>query len=394
MKDLLVIASYPPKDTIHNDKIVGVASYTKLLLSEISKEHTDDHITVLCEAFESKTQYDEDGISIRRRWRRGNLISILSLFSNALFRKERTILVSFELYMFGGLFTTALSLILLSILRMSGKRVIFILHQAPATLSDFIDNPIQAAMLNAGKYFFYNLVLLASSHIIVFEEQLKENLGQNPKIMVIPHFVPNSDQKNKIEARRVLDLPKENFIVLYFGFLAPYKGVDLLIRQWRKSEDFTLIIAGGINPNHKDNASINAHVRTIKQSSIEKHILVTDFIPEDRISYWFSACDAVILPYRTFLSSSGPLSLAFSYERPVLLSKALADYAKSPDVKEALHKAGITIEDITYDSADTLLEKLVWIRTYREKVALFSSHMKKARSIRHIAKKYEEILFT
>jgi glycosyltransferase involved in cell wall biosynthesis len=394
MKDLLVLSSYPPKGTVHSERVVGVATYTKMLLTEIVAGHPEKKITVLAETFDGKDHYEEDGIMIERSWKRGHIGSLLQLFTKILFRSERTVFVSFEIYMFGGAFSTGLSLLSLSLLRLFGKRIVITLHQAPSSFSDFVENPFLALLLNLGKQFFYGLVFLASSEIVVFEEQLKENIGGGNKVRVIPHFVPVSRQLNKIEARRELELPKDSCIALYFGFLAPYKGVDRLIAYWQKTPDFSLILAGGVNPNHTDNTNLKRFVRKVRQNAIAKHIMLTDFVPEDKIPYYFSACDIVVLPYKTFLSSSGPLSLAFSYERPVLFSKALMPYAKTPDIAHALEAAKLKMEEITYaDSPESFTDKLIWMKTYREKGAFFSSLMKKSRAIEHIAEKYMGVLF-
>jgi len=48
------------------------------------------------------------------------------------------------------------------------------------------------------------------------------------------------------------------------------------------------------------------------------------FVPESRISLYFSAADGVILPYTEVFASSGPVMRALSYSKPALLSRMVA----------------------------------------------------------------------
>ena len=64
-----------------------------------------------------------------------------------------------------------------------------------------------------------------------------------------------------------------------------------------------------------------------------KRISMTGFVPEENISNYYSVADLCMIPYREFISSSGPLSLALSYQRPVILSKELQTSRSSTQQK-------------------------------------------------------------
>jgi hypothetical protein len=113
-------------------------------------------------------------------------------------------------------------------------------------------NPLKAFFLNLAKTLLYKLILLSSTKIVVFEEQLKTQLlnrhsgkqskastlpestdpGQarmtdkEDKVLVIPHFVPASQKSmTKETARKELGWNDKEFYLLYFGYIAPIKGL-------------------------------------------------------------------------------------------------------------------------------------------------------------------------
>jgi glycosyltransferase involved in cell wall biosynthesis len=100
-------------------------------------------------------------------------------------------------------------------------------------------------------------------------------------------------------------------VVLCFGLMRPYKGIDVLLSAWRGIEDAELWIAGmprmDIAPLR---AAAPAGVRFIPR-----------FIPEQELPGYFRAADLVVLPYRE-IDQSGVLFTALAFGRPLLLSDA------------------------------------------------------------------------
>ncbi|CAN5186318.1 hypothetical protein BH09PAT1_BH09PAT1_4130 [soil metagenome] len=437
---LLVITSFPERSTTHSEKTVGVASYTKALLTAMKREQPENEITVFAETFkkgsllssqsslrgESPTDaYEENGITISRSWQRNNLSSLFSLLVTLLKRPEKDLLVSFEVYMFGSPLVNFIALIGLCVLRLFGKHITTVVHQVLGNPKELEKNAGKAFMLTIMKTILYRLLLLASTHVVVFEEQLKKQLPTSTKVVVIPHLISQTEKVAKDKARKELGLLQDEFYVLYFGYLSPYKGLEELIENWQsRSEDSPrnlqrtrgetspavrddssergvspessthLIIAGGPNPNHKTNSSYMNYVQTLERQMKGKNILATGFVPEEKVPLYFSASDVLVLPYTTFMSSSGPLSLAFSYELPVLLSEELAPYAKTQDIKDALQKADLALSDITFSriSRESLTKKLAFTNKNYTKLATFSRIIKSARSESTIAHKFWEVL--
>lgn len=395
MNELLVIASYPPKGEIHGQPTVGVASYTKHTLTALSKNTA---ITVLAEKFSDEEEvYHEKNILVRRLWKRNSL----SLFPHLLWKiateknYPKNILIAFELAMFGGTLSLVPFPFFLIILRLLGKKVTVVCHQVvidARELAGHINMPKndpRLLFLNMLARLFYSMILFISHKIIVFENFLKIILSQfdgSNKITVIPHGVEEfTNTTTKSDARKRLSLEEDKFVVLYFGYLAWYKGIDWLVQNWKNQSNVSLIIAGGPNPNHLDKAYYRKYISTIEEICKEKSIKLTGFVPQEQIPLYFQAADITIFPYRTVMSSSGPLSMAFSFEKPFLISEALAPLFEKQDIK-----------GLTFSLDDNMTEKIDAVQhnsSLSQKAIKVSTRLKKERSWQNIGKLYYEELF-
>ena len=126
---------------------------------------------------------------------------------------------------------------------------------------------------------------------------------------------PNSIDKN--QAREKLNI-SESKVVLFFGFIRKYKGLDLLLNSmeeiFKKDNDIKLLIAGECYENKAKYDSI------INQSNHRDKIMwIEDFIDDENVNIYFSASDVVVLPYRS-ASQSGIIPLSYHYNKPVITS--------------------------------------------------------------------------
>lgn len=344
-RDLIVISSYPDKGGVHTARTVGVASYTKLLLQAMAKQ-TRNKITVLAEVLDKKEKYTEDEIVVDRSWKRGDILSLIRLFSRVFFRIEKIVIVSFEISMFGGYFHAAIAIFGMLFLKLRGKKIVLILHQAPDDLNDMDINKFTLAMSNTVIKLLYTTLRMVSARIIVFEEYLKQIVGGR-NIVFIPHLISDlNDQVSKAEAREKLGWEKDKKYALVFGYIAPYKGIRELLSAWTNETGYQLVIAGGINPNHQNNQSVLEYYDQVKRLAVERNVEITGFVAEDLIPYYFAGSDVVILPYKKMFSSSGPLAMAWSVGKPILMSEALSKYLASCDVRETLIEAGLSDKEI------------------------------------------------
>lgn len=391
---ITVVSSYPEKGAVHSSRIVGVASYTKNLITNIKKLYPSSQITVLSEFFETKGIYHENGIDVYQMWKRNALNSIVDVYSYLASKQEDAIVLSFEAYMFGNPLTTAMYLFAFLLLSLSGKKITTILHQVVGDNDNVENGRVQNLMLKIKKSFVYGLINLFSRKIIVFEKHLTNNLdvGRNKKAVFVPHYVEDLPHIGKNQAKKKLGWKRNKIYVMCFGFVSPYKGIDRLIEAWKKDNDMKLVIAGGINPNHSMNKYHTDYYDKIVSGAKAKKIISTGFIKEKRLPLYFAAADIIILPYRAFISSSGPLSFALAYEKPFILSTELESYFKSNDFARAFAQAHIDKKDILWESSEDLMRKLKKVAKMEKKFISVFPVIKRDRAIAAISRRiYNEL---
>jgi len=108
---------------------------------------------------------------------------------------------------------------------------------------------------------------------------------------------------------------------------------------------------------------------------------------------YFAAADLVILPYRTFMSSSGPLSVAFSYGKPFIVSKNLSSYFDSSDFRLALKEVGLKRDTLVFSlRSDSLAKKVQAMSNHHtlQKAASLAQIMAERRNWETLAAEYNQ----
>lgn len=164
------------------------------------------------------------------------------------------------------------------------------------------------------KYFIKKI-----DYFIPLSDQVKRDLFlfiKNPrfKLLPLPVFSLFGNGIDKEEAKKFLKL-NDKKILLFFGFIRDYKGLDVLIEAFaivRKSLDVKLIVAGEFyEPEQK-------YLKLIARDKLENFIILKrDFIPTTDVKYYFSASDAVVLPYKS-ATQSGIVQVAVNFCMPVI----------------------------------------------------------------------------
>ena len=408
MNKLIVISSYPPKGKIHYSKTVGVGSYAKNTLLGIKNTRPNVDILVLGDKHEGEINtYNEAGIKVKSVWKRGSfslfpkiLVAILRNFS------YKHVLVEFEVSIFGNPEKTAPLPFLNFILRMLGKNVTTVIHQAITDMSEFEGHTnikgLRSSLLQLAVNLFYSLLIKSSNKVIVFEQALKDRLSDRAKIKVIPHGIQRMEAISKDQARKSLKIDSGKRVVLVFGYLAWYKGTDWIIdafknlQNQKRFEDYLLIIAGGANPNRMDRKFYRDYVKQIAKNSRTENIIYTDFVDEKEITTYYSASDIILLPYRAFMSASGPLSFAYSLKKPVFVSSSLEAIFQTQDIKQIIAGLSLSKDDLTFDlSEDSLKSILNKLKdeTLISKVIKLSEEITKQRGFKQIGNEYLKIIF-
>ena len=114
-------------------------------------------------------------------------------------------------------------------------------------------------------------------------------------------------------AKEELKIYSEN-IILFFGMIRPYKGLDKLIETFAtlKDTDTTLLIVG------ENYENIDKYQNLIDKSGLkDKTIIVNKFIDNENVEMYFKAADVVVLPYYSG-TQSGILMMAYGFGIPVV----------------------------------------------------------------------------
>ncbi len=144
------------------------------------------------------------------------------------------------------------------------------------------------------------------------------------KTRIIPHGdfrdLARTDL-SQAAARRILGLPGTAKVLLCFGYLKPYKGIDDLLvataRLRHTSPDMKIMLAGGCQP--QDAEQLAQRITELGIDSIVR--LCPGYLPLERTSTYFAAADLVVLPHRE-ASQSGITHMAYAHARPVVVTNA------------------------------------------------------------------------
>jgi len=153
---------------------------------------------------------------------------------------------------------------------------------------------------------------------------------------------------SKEEARRKLGIDSRESIILFFGFIRKYKGLDLLFEAMAderiKKSGIKLLIAGEFYEDAKQ------YQEQIDRLGIRSQLLLkTDFIPDSEVKYYLCAADAVIQPYRN-ATQSGVTPLAYHFEKPMVVTNVGGLPSLVPD-----NKVGLVVEPNPAAIADGIL---------------------------------------
>jgi D-inositol-3-phosphate glycosyltransferase len=178
---------------------------------------------------------------------------------------------------------------------------------------------------------FVRTVMFRSSHLIIahskfIKQQLIQMFRLPPdKIVTIPHG--NFDMHlpdplpSRAEARTSLALDPSDDILLFFGYIRPYKGLDLLLDAFEfaaaKNPRLKLLIAGA--PQTQKMAD-HYEARIARISSHDRIVFHATYIDHDLLPRYFVAADIVMLPY-LHIYHSGIVHLAYSFARPVIATR-------------------------------------------------------------------------
>ncbi len=198
------------------------------------------------------------------------------------------------------------------------------------------------------KYFIKNIKgFITMSNAVMQDLNTITNL--KTKIQLLhPLYTSFGDKISKQEAREKLQLIQSEQIVLFFGIIRQYKGLDLLIDAFNNLKQHTNIKLLVVGECYHD---INIYKNQIKQLQLEQTVTIIDkFISTDEVKYYFSATNLLALPYKS-ATQSGVTQIAFHFETPTLVTNV-------GGLKEVIphNKAGYVVSPNSKEISDAILD--------------------------------------
>ncbi len=351
--DVALVAPYPPRGARHAGSS-GVASYAANLAQALASQGAS--VCVIAQALPGEPPLSADGaVAVRRHWRRGAL-ALPAAARAAAATGAPVVHIQHETFLYGGALAAPGIGPALGLLRRRAATVVTMHHvvaprEVDASFVALHGVRAPAAVARAGLAGIQGTIAALADRVIVHEPAFARLV---PGAAVIPHGIepgrPSgaAGASHGIEpappsgaagpphgieqpapaparevARRALGLD-DRLVVLCFGHVAPYKGLEGALAAAAAAGDrVALVVAGGAHPRMEGYAR-----------GLARHWAGTarfaGYVPERDVAGWFVAADVALFNYPTAFASSGALALALAYGTPVLLSPALAACYDAP----------------------------------------------------------------
>lgn len=262
--------------------------------------------------------------------------------------------------------------------RVRRKPVVFTVHNVLPHEKSKIYDMVVRRLFQMGEQFVV--------HSDVNRTQLIQCYGIAPeRVTVIPHgpldFHVKTGPSARKAARRELGFDPEDKVILLFGAVRPYKGIETALQAFmqvlKKVPEARLLIAG------KPWQPWGPYQRRIEALGIGECVKTyLRYIPSGKVHVFFETSDLVILPYQHFDSQSGVGATAVSFRKPLIVSNVggLSDlvldkrYVVAPkdsgalaeamthalEDKERLQKMAADMETVAENMAWPMIAKRTW----------------------------------
>jgi D-inositol-3-phosphate glycosyltransferase len=209
--------------------------------------------------------------------------------------------------------------LLLVYYKLLGRKITMTAHNVNMRKRDGTDTWLNRSSL----WIQYRLVDYIFVHAEANKAELLAQFGvAERKVSVIPFGINNTVPHTGLgsaEAKKILGILPNDKVVLHFGQIAPYKGLEYLVTAFRKllasDPSYRLIIAG----KPKWDGSYWSEIAQLigKVDALDRVIQRIEHIPDSETEIYFKAADVLVLPYRAIFHS-GVMFLAYSFGLPVV----------------------------------------------------------------------------
>lgn len=313
----------------------GIAQFSSALVQELRKAHAVEAFTFTRQypgiLFPGTSQYDpagKDPVGARRML---DSIGPLSWGRTARAMAATTPDVAVLRYWM-PFFAPALGTVAGG-LRKRGVKVLSIVDNAVPHEPRFFDRP------------FTRWFLRRNDGLIALTEAVRTDilaLHPGARVHLLPHPLYDhfGQALPRAEARIRLDLPADARVLLFFGLIRDYKGLDLLLDAFATLDPrYHLVIAG------EPYGDFAPYQQRIDASPLKANIHVrARYIADAEVPAFFSAADAVMLPYKS-ATQSGITAIAYHFGTPLIATD-------TGGLKEAVHhgRTGLVVPEVSAEA--------------------------------------------
>jgi D-inositol-3-phosphate glycosyltransferase len=204
--------------------------------------------------------------------------------------------------------------------RLFGKQIVFTAHNVNMRKRDGHDSWFNRLSLSI-QYRLCHQILV---HTPAMKDELVTDFGiPSSRVTVIPFGINNtcpSTALRRQEARERMGLGPGDKVLLFFGRIAPYKGLEYLISAFgelaKRDAGYRLLIAGKVK---KGQAAYWTGIKKrIDASEFRTQVVARiEHIPDNEVEWYFKAADVVVIPYVEIFQSGVPF-LSYSFGIPVI----------------------------------------------------------------------------
>ena len=310
MKIVIVSTAYPWRG--------GIAHYNALLASHLRQRHTVETITFKRQYpklfFPGKTQEESgnalapDGATPAPQWVDSiNPLNWIWVAKEIRRRQPDLLIFKYWLPFFGPCFGTIAKL---------AKR-------GAKTKALFICDNVIPHERRPGDIAFTKYAFKQADYFIVQSDAVEKELLQHfpgAPYRKAPHpvFEIFGAAMSKAAARKELGLAAKN-VILYFGYVRRYKGVMVLLEAMQHLQawqaeigETSLLVVGEF---YDDEQKYRHRSRELNLDACVR--FVADYVPNEQVARYFSAAEAVVLPYLS-ATQSGIAQIAYNFDKPVI----------------------------------------------------------------------------
>ena len=309
----------------------GLASFNQRLARQFSNEGHECSIVSFSLQYPSflfpgTTQYSSDAppgdVTIHTLINSVNPLNWLSVGSKIKKWKPDLVVVRYWLPFMGP----ALGTILRTVKKNKQIKIVCIADNVIPHEKRFGDIPFTKYFLRAPEAF-----VTMSEKVL---SDLRTFTNKPAQLVQHPLYDNFGEPVTKTEARKHLGLDEKDRLILFFGFIRQYKGLDLLLKAMAdtriKKENIKLVVAGEFYEDDK------AYLQLIRDNNLQEQVILkTNFIPDSEVKYFLCSGDCVVQPYKN-ATQSGVTPLAYHFEKPMIVTNVGGLPSLVPDEKVGL----------------------------------------------------------